>query len=83
MTAIFESRSQFGGTWTAGMWMNINWFFLDNDGTSRGGAHQMIHDKRELAQKLLDQSGETLLTEMSDDELLEFVAIDLNRASTE
>jgi hypothetical protein len=45
MTAIFESRSQFGGTWTAGMWMNINWFFLDNEGTSRGGAHQMIFDR--------------------------------------
>jgi hypothetical protein len=44
-TAIFESRSQFGGTATAGLWMNINWLFLDNDGTDRGGAHHLIVEK--------------------------------------
>ncbi len=45
MTSIFESRSQFGGTATAGLWMNINWLFLDNEGTSRGGAHALIVEK--------------------------------------
>ena len=45
MTAIFEGRSQFGGTATAGLWMNLNWFFLDNNQTSRGGAHQILHER--------------------------------------
>ena len=44
-TAIFESRSQFGGTLTAGLWMNINWLFLDNDRTDRGGTHNLIVEK--------------------------------------
>jgi len=36
-TLILEARSQFGGTATAAMWMEINWLFKDNDETDRGG----------------------------------------------
>ena len=43
----------------------------------------MIRDKQSLADKLLNQGGETMLTEMNDDQLLRFVAIDLNRATAE
>jgi hypothetical protein len=43
----------------------------------------MIRDKRALADQLLNKEGEALLTEMSDEELLRFVALDIGRASTE
>ncbi len=43
-TAIFEARSQFGGTATAAMWMEINFLFKDNAETSRGGVHKIIID---------------------------------------
>jgi len=52
-------------------------------GTVEERIDRMIHDKQDLADKLLDQGGETMLTEMSDEELLRFVAIDLNRATAE
>jgi hypothetical protein len=51
-------------------------------GTLEERIAQMIHDKQHLADQILDQSGEKLLTEMSDDELLSFVSLDLNRALT-
>jgi hypothetical protein len=44
-TAILESRSQFGGTATAGLWMCINWLYSDNDETDRGGIHKILVDK--------------------------------------
>lgn len=44
-TAIFESRSQFGGTATAALWMCINWLYSDNDETGRGGVHKILIDK--------------------------------------
>jgi len=44
-TVIFESRSQFGGTATAGLWMCINWLFSDNNDTDRGGIHKILVDK--------------------------------------
>lgn len=43
--AIFESRSQFGGTATAALWMCINWLYSDNDETDRGGVHKILIDK--------------------------------------
>ncbi len=52
-------------------------------GTVEERIDQMIREKQELSDKLLNQGGETLLTEMSDAELLDFVAIDLNRATDE
>jgi hypothetical protein len=43
-TLILEARSQFGGTATAAMWMEINFLFKDNTETSRGGVHKMLID---------------------------------------
>ncbi len=44
-TLILEGRSQFGGTATAGMWMNFNWIFRSNEEDSRGGIHQLLIDR--------------------------------------
>ena len=54
-------------------------------GTLEERIDQMIRDKQELADKVLGQKreGETLLTEMSDSELLKFVALDITRAAEE
>ncbi|MCI0332625.1 MAG: DEAD/DEAH box helicase [Planctomycetes bacterium] len=52
-------------------------------GTVEERIDAMIRDKQALADGLLDQEGETLLTELSDDELLRFVAIDLGRATAD
>ncbi|HUG90615.1 MAG TPA: DEAD/DEAH box helicase, partial [Planctomycetaceae bacterium] len=52
-------------------------------GTVEERIDQMIRDKQGLADKLLDTGGETLLTELGDDELLRFVSLDLNRATAE
>ncbi len=43
-TLILEARSQFGGTATAAMWMEINFLFKDNTETSRGGVHEILID---------------------------------------
>jgi hypothetical protein len=43
-TLILEARSQFGGTATAAMWMEINFLFKDNDETDRGGVHTILID---------------------------------------
>jgi hypothetical protein len=43
-TLILEARSQFGGTATAAMWMEINFLFKDNEETSRGGVHRVLVD---------------------------------------
>jgi glycine/D-amino acid oxidase-like deaminating enzyme len=40
--AILEARSQFGGTATAALWMNINWLFSDDKRTFRGGVHDTL-----------------------------------------
>ncbi len=54
-------------------------------GTLEERIDQMIRDKQELADEVLGQTreGETLLTEMSDRELLNFVALDITRAADE
>jgi SNF2 family DNA or RNA helicase len=49
-------------------------------GTVEEQIDHMIRDKQGLADKILSPEGESLLTEMNDDELLRFVAIDLNKA---
>ncbi len=49
-------------------------------GTVEERIDAMLHDKQALADGLLNQEGEALLTEMPDDELLRFVSIDLGRA---
>jgi hypothetical protein len=52
-------------------------------GTVEERIDAMIRDKQALADKLLNQESETMLTEMSDDELLRFVELDIGRASTD
>ncbi len=44
-TLLLEARSQFGGTATAAMWMNINFLFKDNRETDRGGVHRILVDE--------------------------------------
>ena len=41
----------------------------------------MIRDKQELADNVLGEGSEASLTEMSDSELLKFVALDVSRAT--
>jgi hypothetical protein len=43
-TLLLEARSQFGGTATAAMWMEINFLFKDNQETDRGGVHSILID---------------------------------------
>jgi len=43
-TLILDARSQFGGTATAAMWMEINFLFKDNNETDRGGVHKILVD---------------------------------------
>jgi len=43
-TLLLEARSQFGGTATAAMWMEINFLFKDNQETDRGGVHAILID---------------------------------------
>jgi len=50
-------------------------------GTLEERIDQMIRDKQELADEILGEGGESLLTEMSDSELLKFVALDVSRAT--
>ncbi|MHB1872156.1 MAG: DEAD/DEAH box helicase [Steroidobacteraceae bacterium] len=49
-------------------------------GTVEEKIDALIEAKRGLAQELLDEGGEKLLTEMSDEELLETVALDIHKA---
>ena len=49
-------------------------------GTVEERIDAMLAEKRGLADELLEGGGETLLTEMRDDELLRFVALDLAAA---
>jgi non-specific serine/threonine protein kinase len=49
-------------------------------GTVEERIDAMIEAKRAVAGQILDQDADTPLTEMSDDELLRFVALDLGRA---
>lgn len=41
----------------------------------------MIQDKQNLADEISSDGAETMLTEMSDDELLRFVSLDVTRAA--
>lgn len=49
-------------------------------GTIEERIDRVIEDKKSLSAELLEGGGEKLLTEMANDELLRFVALDLNRA---
>ncbi|HET6881418.1 MAG TPA: DEAD/DEAH box helicase [Pirellulales bacterium] len=50
-------------------------------GTVEERIDAMLRDKQQLADQVLDEGGETALTELSDDELLKFVSLDLERAT--
>jgi non-specific serine/threonine protein kinase len=52
-------------------------------GTVEEKIDQLIDSKRHLSQDVLEGGSEVLLTEMSDDELLKLVALDLHTASEE
>jgi non-specific serine/threonine protein kinase len=52
-------------------------------GTIEERIDEMISSKRAVADSVLKGDGETALTEMSNDELLRFVALDVNRARAE
>jgi SNF2 family DNA or RNA helicase len=52
-------------------------------GTVEERIEEMIQQKQSMADRLLNQEGETLLTEMSDAELLRFVALDIGRATAD
>jgi non-specific serine/threonine protein kinase len=52
-------------------------------GTVEERIDAMISDKRAVAEQILDADGSPRLTEMSDDDLLKFVALDLNRAAAD
>jgi SNF2 family DNA or RNA helicase len=50
-------------------------------GTVEERIDAMIRDKQAVADRVLNQESEAMLTEMSDDEVLRFVALDLGRAT--
>jgi SNF2-related domain/SNF2 Helicase protein/Helicase conserved C-terminal domain len=52
-------------------------------GTVEERIDAMIRSKQAVADQVLDQDGEAPLTEMSDDELLRFVSLDLDRATSD
>jgi non-specific serine/threonine protein kinase len=52
-------------------------------GTVEERIDAMIHSKQAVADQILNQESEVQLTEMSDDELLRFVALDVGRARAE
>jgi non-specific serine/threonine protein kinase len=52
-------------------------------GTVEERIDELIDSKRRLSEDLLEGGGETLLTEMNDDDLLKLVALDLHTASVE
>jgi non-specific serine/threonine protein kinase len=52
-------------------------------GTVEDKIDQLIESKQQLSRDLLEGGGERLLTEMSDDELLQLVALDVRAASAE
>jgi superfamily II DNA or RNA helicase len=52
-------------------------------GTVEERIDQLIDSKRQLSQDLLEGGGEVVLTEMSDDQLIKLVALDLHTASEE
>ena len=52
-------------------------------GTVEDKIDELITQKSGLSRDLLDGGGETLLTEMSNDQLLRFVALDINKATEE
>ena len=42
----------------------------------------MIRDKKAISQEMFSEEGEVNLTEMSNEQLMQFVALDINKASS-
>jgi SNF2 family DNA or RNA helicase len=53
-------------------------FYFTRRGTLEERIHQVIASKCALAEDVLGEGGERLLTEMNNSELLRFVALDIN-----
>ncbi len=51
-------------------------------GTLEERIDELIQSKKQLSQQLFGKDGEMNLTEMTNDQLMEFVSLDLNKAST-
>jgi non-specific serine/threonine protein kinase len=51
-------------------------------GTLEEKIDTMIRDKKAISQELFSEGGEINLTEMSNQQLMQFVALDINKAST-
>lgn len=51
-------------------------------GTLEERIDDLIQSKKQISRDMFDDSGEVNLTEMSDDELLRFVSLDINKASS-
>jgi non-specific serine/threonine protein kinase len=49
-------------------------------GTVEDRIDALIEEKKDLAEQLLEDGGEKLLTEMTNEELLRFISLDLNSA---
>ena len=52
-------------------------------GTVEERIDQMIRDKQALAEEILGEGGEKMLTEMNDEDLLRFISLDINRATVD
>jgi SNF2 family DNA or RNA helicase len=52
-------------------------------GTVEERIDAMLQDKQQLADRVLSEGGESALTELSDDELMKFVSLDLARATAD
>ncbi len=51
-------------------------------GTLEERIDELIHSKKQVSREIFDDSGEVNLTEMSDDQLLRFISLDLNKATS-
>ena len=49
-------------------------------GTIEERIDDLIESKKSLAKEIVEGGGETLVTEMSDEQLLQMVALDINKA---
>jgi non-specific serine/threonine protein kinase len=51
-------------------------------GTLEERIDDLIQSKKKISREMFDDSGEVNLTEMSNDQLLQFVSLDINKASS-
>jgi non-specific serine/threonine protein kinase len=51
-------------------------------GTLEERIDDLIQSKKSISKEIFDKAGEINLTEMSDDQLLQFISLDLNKATS-